>query len=166
MRLCALVISRATLAPCNQMSRFVLSSAFLHAVILFWKATTTAVMLINLFRFYRSSPRFLIIALLVTCVNLWYFRAGIQSAWSIVNLPFVWNQSPHIPISFRQFSIISLWAITNHTRAGLRQGKHVLTITRAGKRTSGPTKMLLNLCRSTFLNSNIRGTDINILFNE
>jgi hypothetical protein len=69
-----------------------LSSAFLHAVILFWTATTTAVMLINLFRFYRSSPRFLIIALLVTCVNLWYFRAGIQSAWAIVNLPFVWNR--------------------------------------------------------------------------
>jgi hypothetical protein len=49
-------------------------------------------MLINLFRFYRASPRFLIIALLVTCVNLWYFRAGIRSAWAIVNLPFVWNR--------------------------------------------------------------------------
>jgi hypothetical protein len=49
-------------------------------------------MLINLFRFYRSSPRFLIIALLVICVNLWYFRTGIRSAWAIVNLPFVWNR--------------------------------------------------------------------------
>jgi inositol phosphorylceramide mannosyltransferase catalytic subunit len=49
-------------------------------------------MLINLFRFYRSSPRFLIIALLVIGVNLWYFRTGIQSAWTIVNLPFVWNR--------------------------------------------------------------------------
>lgn len=65
---------------------------FDFSCIVSWTATTNAVMLINLFRFYRSSPRFLIIALLVIGVNLWYFRTGIQSAWTIVNLPFVWNR--------------------------------------------------------------------------